>query len=134
MKLVIYPPVEDERLATIEAAAGDMAVVNCASPEGAIHEVADAEAFFGKLTPPLLAAARNLRWVQCPTASLEHYMFPELVEHSCTLTNMRGLYSDVIADHVFGYILCFARNLHAGKSESFMKLFLIGLCSTNPHK
>jgi phosphoglycerate dehydrogenase-like enzyme len=25
---------------------------------------------------------------------------------------MRGLYSDVIADHVFGYVLCFARNFH----------------------
>jgi phosphoglycerate dehydrogenase-like enzyme len=25
---------------------------------------------------------------------------------------MRGLFSDVIADHVLGYILCFARNLH----------------------
>src|SRR5262249_6571027 len=30
----------------------------------------------------------------------------------CVLTNMRGLFSDVIANHVFGYILCFARNLH----------------------
>ena len=39
-------------------------------------------------------------------------MFPELVEHPCQLTNMRGLYSDVIADHVFGYVLCFARNFH----------------------
>ena len=28
------------------------------------------------------------------------------------MTNMRGIYSDVIADHVFGYILCFARHLH----------------------
>ena len=25
---------------------------------------------------------------------------------------MRGLFSDVIADHVMGYVLCFARNLH----------------------
>ena len=25
---------------------------------------------------------------------------------------MRGLFSDIIADHVFGYILCFARNFH----------------------
>ena len=39
-------------------------------------------------------------------------MFPELVAHPCVLTNMRGLFSDVIADHVFGYILCFARNFH----------------------
>src|SRR5262245_65112257 len=39
-------------------------------------------------------------------------MFPALVDHPCVLTNMRGLYSDVIADHVFGYVLCFARNFH----------------------
>ena len=50
--------------------------------------------------------------MQSPTASLEHYIFPALAAHPLTLTNMRGLFSDVIADHVFGYILCFARNLH----------------------
>src|SRR5262249_18002995 len=41
-----------------------------------------------------------------------HYMFPELMAHPCTLTNTRGLFGDIIADQVFGYILCFARNLH----------------------
>jgi phosphoglycerate dehydrogenase-like enzyme len=39
-------------------------------------------------------------------------MFPALVSHPCQLTNMRGLFSDVIADHVMGFVLCFARNLH----------------------
>jgi phosphoglycerate dehydrogenase-like enzyme len=112
VKLVIHPPVEDARLRKIVAAAGAMAVVNAADEAQALREIADADAFFGKLTPPLLAAARRLRWVQAPTVSLEHYMFPELVAHPCTLTNMRGLFSDVIADHVFGYVLCFARNFH----------------------
>ena len=112
MKLVIHPAVEPERLAKIVGVARDMAVVNAGSEAEARAAIADADAFFGKLTPELLAAARQLRWVQAPTASLEHYMFPELVEHPCVLTNMRGLYSDVIADHVFGYILCFARNFH----------------------
>ena len=28
------------------------------------------------------------------------------------LTNVRGLFGDVIADQVMGYVLCFARNLH----------------------
>jgi phosphoglycerate dehydrogenase-like enzyme len=112
VKLVIHPPVEDARLGKIVAAAGAMAVVNAADEAQALREIADADAFFGKLTPPLLAAARRLRWVQAPTVSLEHYMFPELVAHPCTLTNMRGLFSDVIADHVFGYVLCFARNFH----------------------
>src|SRR4249919_3588620 len=89
-----------------------MQTANARDDAEAIREIADADAFYGKLTPGLLAAARRLRWVQAPTASLEHYMFPELVEHPCVLTNMRGLYSDVIADHVFGYVLCFARNFH----------------------
>jgi phosphoglycerate dehydrogenase-like enzyme len=112
MKLVIHPRVEPERLAKILSAAGVMEVVNAGSEAEALAAVADADAFFGKITPPLLGAARKLRWVQSPTASLEHYLFPELIAHPCVLTNMRGLFSDVIADQVMGYVICFARNLH----------------------
>src|SRR6516162_7271335 len=112
MKLVLHPAVEAERLQKIRAAAGGMTVVNATDERHATEAISDADAFFGKLTPALLAAAHQLRWVQSPTASLEHYLFPELIQHPCVLTNMRGLFSDVIADHVFGYVLCFARNLH----------------------
>ena len=112
MKLVIHPPVEQERLSQITRAAGSAEVVNAVDDEQALAAISDADAFIGRLTPPLLAAAQQLRWVQSPTASLEHYVFPELIAHPCQLTNMRGLFSDVIADQVFGYIICFARNLH----------------------
>ena len=112
MKLVIHPPVEAQRLKAIVAAAGPMQVVNAADERVALAEIVDADAFFGKLTPTLLAAATRLRWVQSPTASLEHYIFPELVAHPAVLTNMRGLYGDMIAEHVLGVMLCFTRNLH----------------------
>ena len=112
MKLVLHPPIEDARLKRIIAEAGSMSVVNAADEREALAHMPQADAFFGKITPQLLAAATKLRWVQSPTASLEHFIFPALVEHPCVLTNMRGLFSDVIADQVFGYILCFARNLH----------------------
>jgi phosphoglycerate dehydrogenase-like enzyme len=112
MKLVIHPPVEPWRLAKVKQAAGPMSVVNARDEGEALAQMPEADAFFGKLTPALLAGARRLRWVQAPTASLEHYLFPALVEHPCVLTNMRGLFSDVIADQVLGYVLCFARNLH----------------------
>jgi phosphoglycerate dehydrogenase-like enzyme len=112
MKLLVYPPVDEVRLAKIRAAAGSMVVVNAPDDGAALAEIADADAMFGKITPPLLAAAKKLRWIQSPTASLEHYVFPALVEHPVVLSNMRGIYSDVIADHVLGYITCFARNLH----------------------
>lgn len=113
MLLVIHPAVEPERLQRIEAAAGPgLKVVNVEDEKDVAGHMPQADAFFGKLRPHLLSLADRLRWVQCPTASLEHYMFDELVEHPCTLTNMRGIYSDVIADQVLGYILCVARNLH----------------------
>lgn len=112
MKLVIHPPVEESRLSAIQSASQPMRVVNCESAEGAVDEIRDADAFFGKITAEMLAAAQQLRWVQSPTASLEHYLFPALIEHPCQLSNMRGLFNDVIADHVLAYVLCIARNLH----------------------
>ncbi len=112
MKLVTYPDVGPERLRKIEASSAPMRVVNCATETRAVEEIVDADAFFGKLTPEMLSASKRLRWVQAPTASLEHYVFQELIEHPAQLTNMRGLFHDNIADHVFGCMLCFARNLH----------------------
>ena len=111
MKLVIYPAVEPERLQALQLAApgGDRQCRDAATAEAAMP---GAEAFFGKITPAMLAEADRLRWVQSFTASLEHYMFPELQAHPCVLTNLRGLFGDVIADQVMGYVLCFARNLH----------------------
>jgi phosphoglycerate dehydrogenase-like enzyme len=112
MKLLIHPAVEDARLQRIVAEAGTMTVINASTEGEALAHMPDANAYFGRLTPSLMAAAAKLRWVQSPTASLEHYLFPELVAHPCLLTNMRGLFSDVIADQVFGYLICFSRNLH----------------------
>lgn len=112
MKLLVYPPVSDWRLAKIVEAAAPMTVVQARDDADAVREIADADAIFGYLTPTLLKAAPKLRWAQAPTASMEKYLFPELVASPVVVTNMRGIFSDVIADHVFGYILCFAKNFH----------------------
>lgn len=110
--LVIHPPVEPQRLQKIVAAVPTSVVVNAPDRDAALAAMPTADAFFGKMTPELLSVASRLRWIQSPTASLEHYMFDALVEHPCQLTNMRGIFSDVIADQVLGTMLCFARNLH----------------------
>ncbi len=112
MKLVVFPPVDAVRLARIRDAGAPLEVVNSPNEHEAAREIAEADAFFGKITPALLASATKLAWVQAPTASLEHYLFPELVAHPCLLSNMRGIFSDVIADHVLGFVICFARNFH----------------------
>jgi phosphoglycerate dehydrogenase-like enzyme len=111
-QIVIHPAVEPERFAILKSAFPTAHWVNAADPAEALAAIPKADAFLGKVTPELLARAEQLRWVQAFTASLEHYIFPELVAHPCTLTNVRGLFGDVIADQVLGYVLCFARNLH----------------------
>ena len=111
MKLVIYPPVDAARLGQICSTVENWTVVNADSESEASQAIGDADCFFGKMTPELLGMAKQLKWIQSPTASLEHYMFPALTEHAAVLTNMRGLFSDVIADQVMGYVLCFARQL-----------------------
>src|SRR4051812_15408713 len=112
MKFVVHPAIETERLAVLRAEAPSAEWVNAPDDATALAAMPGAEAFLGKITPEALARSDRLRWVQAFTASLEHYLFPALVAHPCTLTNMRGLFGDVIADQVMGYILCFARNLH----------------------
>ncbi|HWY88626.1 MAG TPA: D-2-hydroxyacid dehydrogenase [Gemmataceae bacterium] len=112
MKLVIHPAVAEGRLRKIIAAAAPMMVVQAHDEGQAVAEIADADALFGYLTLPLLRAARKLRWAQAPTASMERYLYPELAVAPVIVTNMRGIFSDVIADHVFGFILCFAKNFH----------------------
>jgi phosphoglycerate dehydrogenase-like enzyme len=113
MKIVIHPAIEPDRLtALLETADGRARLVNASTTDELLSEVTDADAFLGKITPEALARAERLKWIQAFTVSLEHYVFPELIEHPCSLTNMRGLFSDVIADQVMGYVLCFARNLH----------------------
>jgi phosphoglycerate dehydrogenase-like enzyme len=112
MKLAIFPPVSNERLQKICAAAAPMTVAQAANEEEAVAVIADADALFGYLTPAMLKAAKQLRWAQSPTASMEKYLYPELAASPVVVTNMRGIFSDVIADHVFAFILCFAKNFH----------------------
>ena len=118
-KLVIYPSIDALRLRQIVDLKCQLNIVNCESLEQAEAEIGDADGFYGKMLPDLLAAARQLQWVQSPTASLEHYLFPALIQHPCQLTNMRGLFYDVIADHVFTYILMFARRMHIYMAQQY---------------
>lgn len=83
--------------------------------QDAIREVQDAEVVFGRITPEMLKNAKVLKWVQAPVASMglptgEYYIFPELAKSRVTLTSMSGIYTDVVADHIFAFITCFARS------------------------
>jgi len=97
----------------LQAVAPGVRVETATNEAEGIERIGDADAFFGSITPALLAAAGRLRWIQTPMAGLERYFFPALIEHPVTVTNMRGIFSDMIPDQVLTYLLCFARDLHS---------------------
>lgn len=110
MRLVIYRPEGKSWAAVLRAVAPDVEIVEAAEAE-VPEALRTAEAFYGTIRPEWLAAAPRLRWIQTPIAGLEHAMFPELVRSPVVLTNMRGIYSDHIADHAYALLLALARGL-----------------------
>ncbi|WP_437512139.1 D-2-hydroxyacid dehydrogenase [Sorangium sp. So ce1099] len=61
----------------------------------------------------LLGEARALRWVQTLGAGVDWALTPEVVaREELVITNASGIHAQPIAEHIFGLILMFGRNLH----------------------
>jgi D-2-hydroxyacid dehydrogenase (NADP+) len=66
-----------------------------------------------RIAPDRVAAAQRLRWVQTFGAGVEWLLTPNLRQREDLLvTNASGIHAQPIAEHVFGLILMFARQLH----------------------
>jgi phosphoglycerate dehydrogenase-like enzyme len=57
------------------------------------------------------AAARNLRWIQAPTAAIHQFLFPELVESEVVLTHASEVHGPVVAEHVMAVIFALAKKI-----------------------
>ncbi len=112
MNFLIYPPLTPDELEQVRAVSPDLEIVNALTEEEAFAAIPQAVGMYGDLTPRLLERAESLRWLQTPIAGLERYMFPELAESDVVVSNMAKIYSDMIADHAFCFILMFARGIH----------------------
>ena len=112
MNFLIYPALSPEELEQVRAVSPDLELVNALTEEEALAAIPQAVGMYGNLTPALLARAESLRWLQTPIAGLEHYMYAELAESEVVVSNMAKIYSDMIADHAFCFILMFARGIH----------------------
>jgi phosphoglycerate dehydrogenase-like enzyme len=115
-KFVMLPPQTDvtrEWGRNLGDAMPEVRVVIAEDQETAEREIVDAEAAFGWLSKELLAKASRLRWLQAPQAApAAGYYYPELIQHSLTVTNFREIFNDHISAHIMAFVLAFARGLH----------------------
>lgn len=112
--IVAALPLTDGQRTQIEAC-GDVEILEVPpqpDPGLLVSLAGKAEVWFGpRIRPNLLERAPALRWIQLVNAGVDRYLFPELVDSPIVLTNVRGMHADTIADHVFMFILAFARDL-----------------------
>ena len=101
-----------ERLAWLEAVAGDAELVPISSVAEAETSLAGARALLGICSPELITAGRDLHWVQSYSAGVDRCVdTPALRERGMILTNAQRLYGPAIAEHAIGMMLMLARGL-----------------------
>ena len=114
-KFVFLPPQHDVSRQWAAALKAELPALDICVPEGeedALREIADADACFGFLTEPMLAAAHNLRWLQAPFAAPPAGFYHQaMIDHPLVVTNFREIYNDHISAHIMGFVLAFARGL-----------------------
>ncbi len=115
-KLVMLPPQDERSMAWAERLAKSVPGLQVVVAEGeqqAQHDIVDADAVFGTLTPDLLSRARKLRWHQAPQAAPPAgFYFPELIAHPAVTTNFREIFNDHIGAHIMAFVYAFARGFH----------------------
>ncbi|MFF1762773.1 D-2-hydroxyacid dehydrogenase [Streptomyces sp. NPDC058266] len=113
--LVLVPPAPQETRTwperLVQAVPG-IDVLVPRGPEDVAAALGRADAAYGALTPELLAAADQLRWLQAPQAGPPPgFYHPSLVRHPVQVTNMRDTYTDHVAAHTLALVLALARQI-----------------------
>ena len=91
-----------------------LTVVSQAEFQAQPHWLAEADVLYTqRLEASRVASAPRLRWVQTFGAGVEWLLTPEVRRREGLLiTNVSGIHAQPIAEHVFGFVLSFARQLH----------------------
>jgi phosphoglycerate dehydrogenase-like enzyme len=103
-----------ELLAAIRTVAPDVTIISDLDRESAMEYAGSAHGVDADLlTSDFLRASPNLRWAQSWSAGVDRYItIPELISRQeVVLTNMKGMYGPVIAEHVFAMLLTLTRDL-----------------------
>jgi phosphoglycerate dehydrogenase-like enzyme len=90
----------------------DVQMVWADSPEAIAREIVDADVVYGWPNLEQFQAAKQLKWIQIPSAGVEMICsVPEMVESDVIVTNSRGAHARVIAEHTFAMLLAFTRGM-----------------------
>ncbi len=69
-------------------------------------------ACFGFINETELKQAKQLKWVHSPSAGVENYLYPEMMQRTdIELSNAKGCYAPAIAEHTIGMLFALTRGI-----------------------
>ncbi len=105
------PPAEIADLQSVTNKARVVAVTR----DNVMAEIADADAFVGGISPEMVKAGKNLKWVQIMSAGVETVLHKSgstaLRDSDIVLTNNQIVQGPEIADHAFAMLLALTRHI-----------------------
>lgn len=118
-KMVLYHQVgfslwnmTEERAKDLRDLFPDIHFVNTEDLGTLTKQIADADALCSmRITSELFKAAAKLKWIHSIAAGIGGLMIPEVLSSDVFITNARGIFSTVMAEHTLGMILAFSRRL-----------------------
>jgi phosphoglycerate dehydrogenase-like enzyme len=100
------------RQAWLQSAAPGLTVVVARDRAEALRDVGDADAVIGGCTADLLAAGKQLRWIQHLAAGVERCVsIPGFASRGIVLTNMQKVAGPVMSEHVLALMFGLSRGL-----------------------
>jgi phosphoglycerate dehydrogenase-like enzyme len=121
MKLLLTTRAGDPYFDLLDDLAG-VQKVWALTPDEIMREIADADAVYGWPTLAQFQAAKQLKWIQIPSAGVEMVCsVPEMVESDVIITNCRGAHARVIAEHAFAMLLSFTRGLQRFEQDKLAR-------------
>lgn len=101
---------DKDLVAEMQKALPDVQLIAINRASDAMQHVADADAIIGYCSARVIAAAKNLLWMQIYSAGADRCMpIERIANDEILLTNMQKMSSPVIAEHAMAMILSLAR-------------------------
>jgi phosphoglycerate dehydrogenase-like enzyme len=111
LKVYLSNGIEEKYRNYIKSLSNELTIVDRLENDELQNEIPDLDVWFGYISKDQFIQAKKLRWIQSPSAGVEPYMFPELIDSHVLLTNAKGCYGPAIGEHAFGLLFSLTRQL-----------------------
>lgn len=103
----------DEFKTELKLIAPNAAITIASIKKAETDTIENAEVILGWMSEDQIRKAKNLKWLQLPSAGVDGHTNKSLYcNHDIRLTSASGVFSVAMAEHVLGLMISFNRNLH----------------------